>query len=116
MLWASGSPVDGSSPGAELFRKCVACHTVTSDGGHRAGPTLYRLFGRPAGGHPDYPYSAALQHSDVIWTEETVARPFEVGPEVMVPGSKMPLQRIPNAADRAALVACLKRITTPGGG
>jgi cytochrome c len=66
----------------------VARHTVTPDGGHRAGPTLYRLFGRPAGGHLDYPYSAALQHSDLIWTEETVARRFEVGPDVMVPGSK----------------------------
>jgi cytochrome c2 len=53
-------------------------------------------------GHPDYPCSAALQHSDLIWTEETVARPFEVGPDVMVPGSKMPLLRIQNAADRAA--------------
>ena len=94
----------------------MACHTVTPDGGHRAGSTLYRLFGRPAGGHPDYPYPASLQHGDVIWTEETVARSFEVGPDVMVPGSKMPLQRIPNAADRAALVACLKRITTRGGG
>jgi cytochrome c len=112
---ATALPDDGSR-GAELFRKCVACHTVTSDGGHRAGPTLYRLFGRPAGSHPDYPYSEALERSEVIWTEETVARLFEVGPDVMVPGSKMPLQRVPSAADRAALVAYLKRITTPGSG
>ena len=55
------------------------------------------------------PYPAILQHSDLIWTEETVARPFEVGPDVMVPGSKMPLQRMPSATDRAALVAYLKR-------
>jgi cytochrome c len=112
---AATLPDDGSR-GAELFRKCVACHTVTPDGGHRAGPTLHRLFGRRAGGDPDYPYSAALRQSDVIWTEETVARLFEVGPDVMVPGSKMPLQRMPSTADRAALVAYLKRITTPGGG
>jgi cytochrome c len=107
-------PDDGSR-GAELFRGCAACHTVTPDGGHRAGPTLYRLFGRTAGTHPDYPYSAALERSDVVWNEATVARLFEVGPEVMVPGSKMPLQRMPDAADRAALVDYLKRITTPGG-
>jgi cytochrome c len=107
-------PDDGSR-GAELFRKCVACHTVTAEGGHRAGPTLYRLFGRAAGTHPDYPYSAALERSDLVWTEETVARLFEVGPEVLVPGSKMPLQRMPDAADRAALVVYLKRITKPGG-
>ena len=106
-------PDDGSR-GAELFRKCVACHTVTPDGGHRAGPTLHRLFGRTAGSHPDYPYSAALERSDLVWTEETVARLFEVGPDVLVPGSKMPLQRMPNAGDRAALVAYLRRVTGPG--
>lgn len=111
---AAALPDDGTR-GAALFRKCAACHTVTPDGGHRAGPTLYRLFGRTAGSHPDYPYSAALERSDLIWTEETVARLFEVGPEIMVPGSKMPLQRMPSAADRAALVAYLKRITMPGG-
>ncbi|HLT00566.1 MAG TPA: c-type cytochrome [Geminicoccaceae bacterium] len=105
-----------NSRGAELFRKCVACHTVTPDGGHRAGPTLYRLFGRTAGGLADYPYSAALEQSDLVWTEATVARLFEIGPENLVPGSKMPLQRMPSAADRAALVAYLKRITTSGGG
>ena len=103
------------SRGAELFRKCAACHTVTPDGEHRAGPTLYRLFGRTAGSRPGYPYSAALEESDLIWTEETVARLFEVGPQVMVPGSKMPLQRLPNAQDRADLIAYLKQITAPDG-
>src|SRR5262245_53593126 len=39
---------EDDSRGAELFRKCAACHTVTPDGEHRAGPTLYRLFGRTA--------------------------------------------------------------------
>jgi cytochrome c len=106
-------PDDGSR-GAELFRKCVACHTVTPDGDHRAGPTLYRLFGRTAGSHPNYPYSAALDRSELVWTEETVARLFEVGPDVLVPGSKMPLQRMPSAEDRAALVAYLRRVTGPG--
>ena len=88
---------EDDSRGAELFRKCAACHTVTPDGDHRAGPTLYRLFGRVAGSRPDYPYSAALEESDLVWTEQTVARLFEVGPEVMVPvprcrssGSRMP--------------------------
>jgi cytochrome c len=108
----AASPDDGSR-GAELFRKCAACHTVTPDDGHRAGPTLYRLFGRTAGSRPGYRYSAALERSGLVWTEETVARLFEVGPEMMVPGSKMPLQRMPSAADRAALVAYLSRVTRP---
>ena len=99
--------------GAELFRGCSACHTVTPDGGHRAGPTLYGLFGRTAGSQPGYPYSAALLDSTLVWTEASVARLFEIGPEHFVPGSKMPLQRMPDAADRAELIAYLKRITAP---
>jgi cytochrome c len=109
---AAAARSDGSR-GAKLFRKCAACHTITPDGGHRAGPSLYRLFGRTAGGHPGYPYSAALEKSDLIWTEATVARLFEVGPEVLIPGSKMPLQRMPDARDRADLIAYLKQITMP---
>ena len=109
---AAAGPDDGSR-GARLFRKCAACHTVTPDGGHRAGPTLYGLFGRTAGSRPDYPYSAALEHSHLVWTKKTVARLFEVGPQVLVPGSKMPLQRMPSAADRKALVAYLSRVTRP---
>jgi cytochrome c len=106
---------EGHGRGAELFRKCVACHTLTPDGGHRAGPTLYRVFGREAGSQPDYPYSPALEESELVWTEKTVSRLFEIGPDKLVPGSKMPLQRMPSAEDRAELIRYLKRATGPGG-
>jgi cytochrome c len=101
----------GDERGAELFRKCVACHTVTPDGGHRAGPTLHDLFGRVAGSQPDYSYSPALRESDLVWTAETVDRLFEIGPENLVPGSKMPLQRMPDPEDRARLIDYLKQVT-----
>jgi cytochrome c len=101
------------SRGAVLFKKCVACHTVTADGAHRAGPSLHGLFGRTAGSRSDYPYSSALRSSTLVWTEATVDRLFEIGPENLVPGSKMPLQRMPSAEDRALLVDYLKQITAP---
>lgn len=99
--------------GAKLFRACVACHTVVADGGNRAGPTLFRLFGRPAGTVPGYPYSEALAKSGIVWSEETVDRLFALGPETFTPGSKMPLQKMPDPIDRAALIAYLKQITAP---
>lgn len=99
--------------GARLFRKCAICHSISADGGGRAGPTLYRIFGRRAGSVADYPYSGALRDSDVVWTEATLDDLFEHGPDRMTPGSKMPLQRIPNAHERAELIAYLKRITAP---
>jgi cytochrome c len=110
---AVAEPAAAAGRGAELFRKCVACHTVTPDGGHRAGPTLHRLFGRVAGSQPGYPYSPALEESDLVWTAETVDRLFEVGPENLVPGSKMPLQRMPDPKDRARLVDYLEQVTAP---
>ena len=110
---AAAAPVGEVDRGAKLFRACVACHTVTADGGNRAGPTLYRLFGRPAGTVPGYPYSETLAKSGIVWSEETVDRLFALGPETFTPGSKMPLQRMPDPADRAALIAYLKRVTTP---
>lgn len=99
--------------GARLFRACVACHTVTADSGNRAGPTLFGIFGRRAGSVPGYPYSEALAKSGIVWTEETIEQLFALGPDVLTPGSKMPLQRMPDAQDRAALIAYLKRVTTP---
>ena len=107
----AAAPEDGR--GAELFRACAACHTVTPDGGNRAGPTLHGLFGRRAGSVPGYPYSEALRDSDIVWTEETVGRLFELGPHEFTPDSKMPLQRMPDDEDRAALIAYLKRVTAP---
>jgi cytochrome c len=38
---------------------------------------------------------------------------FELGPDEFTPGSKMPLQRIPDRNDRAALIRHLRRITSP---
>ena len=97
--------------GAKLFRKCSACHTVTADGGKRAGPTLHGVFGRRAGTVAGYNYSAALRESHVVWSAETIDRLFAEGPDHYTPGSKMPLQRMTSARDRADLIAYLQRIT-----
>ncbi len=98
----------------QFARKCSVCHTLGPDDQNRAGPTLYRLFGRKAGSLPGYPYSRALKESDLVWTEETVSDLFDHGPDVVTPGSKMPLQRLTSSADRQALIAFLKRATAPG--
>lgn len=97
----------------QFQRKCSVCHTLVEDGGNRAGPTLYKLFGRRAGSLPGYPYSDSLRDADIVWTEETVAKLFDEGPDIVTPGSKMPLQRLKNLEDRDALIAFLKAATDP---
>ena len=97
--------------GAEVFRACAVCHTLTEDDGARAGPTLHGIFGRRIATAPGYDYSPALRELDIVWTPETVAELFEYGPEAYTPGSRMPEQRIGSEADRTALVQYLLSVT-----
>lgn len=99
--------------GAALFRKCSACHELTAPASAKAGPTLLGVFGRRAGSVPGFPYSRALKESGLVWNVATVDRLFALGPEAVVPGSKMPLQRMPDARDRADLIQFLERATRP---
>jgi cytochrome c len=113
----AGAPEDplaafAGDPGAELFRACVACHTLRADEGPRAGPTLAGVFGRRIATLPGYNFSAALKKLDIIWTPATVSKLFELGPMAYTPGTKMPEQRIGSAEDRAALVRFLERTTS----
>lgn len=99
-------------PGAEVYRACVACHTLKADEGPRAGPTLAGIFGRRIAALPGYDFSPALRKLDIVWTPETLSKLFEVGPAAYTPGTKMPEQRV-GAQDRKALVEFLQKATQP---
>ena len=101
----------GDDPGAQVFRACVACHTLRRDEGNRAGPSLDGIFGRRIATLPGYNFSSSLQQLDIVWTPETLSRLFEIGPNAYTPGTKMPEQRINSAEDRNALVEFLKKAT-----
>ncbi|HEY8382387.1 MAG TPA: c-type cytochrome [Microvirga sp.] len=97
--------------GAEVFQACAACHTLTPDGGNRAGPTLHGIFGRRIASLAGYNFSPALKNLDIVWNADTIAKLFEVGPQAYTPGTKMPEQTIGSAADREALVRFLEKAT-----
>ena len=98
--------------GAEVFRACVACHTLRADEAQKAGPTLWHIFGRRIATLPGYNFSPALKKLDIVWSKETVAKLFEIGPAHYTPGTKMPEQTIGAEADRKALVDFLAHATT----
>lgn len=97
--------------GAEIFRACVACHSLSPDQGNKAGPSLSGLFGRRIASLPGYNYSEPLKKLDIVWTSETVSKLFEIGPAAYTPGTKMPEQLISSDEDRKALVEFLGRAT-----
>jgi cytochrome c len=97
--------------GAQVFRHCVACHTLTPDEGNKAGPTLWHVFGRRIATLPGYNFSPALKKLDIVWSKATVSKLFEIGPAHYTPGTKMPEQTIGSAEDRKALVDFLGRVT-----
>jgi cytochrome c len=100
---------DSASNGERQFqRKCSICHTLTGDSARRAGPTLKDVFGRRAGTVEDYSYSDTLLTSDIVWSAQTIDALFDLGPDVYIAGTKMPVQRIARAEDRADLIEYLR--------
>ena len=102
--------VASTERGAIVFRACGACHTLSAGDGPRAGPTLAGVLGRRIATAPGYIYSDALKTMDIVWTAETIAKLFELGPAAYTPGTKMPEQTITDPADRQALVEWLAKV------
>jgi cytochrome c len=111
-----GAPDDplkeyADDPGARVFRACVACHTLKPGEVNKAGPTLWHVIGRKIASLPEYNFSPALKKMDIVWTKETIAKLFEVGPAHYTPGTKMPQQTIGSEQDRQALVDFIAKAT-----
>lgn len=108
------TPRAGLDPhGARVFRACAACHALTAEAGPMAGPSLAGIFGRRMGSLPDYRYSERLARGDIVWTRETVADLFTRGPDVVTPGTRMPIQTVGNPEDLRALLDFLEAATQP---
>ncbi|MXP62362.1 hypothetical protein E0493_03215 [Roseomonas sp. M0104] len=103
--------------GARAFRACGACHSLSAPAAGqtdlKAGPHLAGLFGRRMGSVPGYPYSERLRRGDRVWTPEGVAELFTHGPDVVLPGTRMPVQVLDNPDEMAALLRFLQQATRP---
>ena len=95
--------------GANVFKRCGACHAVGEGAKNKVGPELNDLYGRVAGSLPDYNYSKAMIEAGtngLVWTPETVA-PYLRKPKEHVPGTKMSFPGLGNEKDVVNLVAYL---------
>ena len=93
--------------GRRVFARCRSCHTITEGGPNMTGPNLYGVFGREAGGHPDYNYSAVVKAADFTWNAERLDHWLEK-PRTYLKGTKMSFAGIPDPEDRRDVIAFLK--------
>jgi len=93
--------------GQQLYVECIACHSL-EPGVHGIGPSLHGVFNRQAGVVDGFRYSPALRRSGIIWTADTLDA-FIADSQKFLAGNRMPFAGMPEAADRADLIAYLQQ-------
>ncbi len=92
--------------GKVVFARCALCHDVKA-GPKKMGPSLAGIFGRTSGTMADFTYSPAMQKAKIRWDAKSIDA-FLTKPSGLVPGNRMAFAGVPNAVDRANLIAYLK--------
>ena len=88
-----------------MFENCRACHAADGQA-NEVGPALRGVVGRKAGERDDFRYSPALKRSGIVWNAKTLDA-FIADPQQVVPGNRMPFSGLPDAKERADLIAYL---------
>jgi cytochrome c len=100
---ASADPAKG----AQVFKKCAACHTDNQGGANGLGPNLFGVMGKPVahlGGA--FAYSDALKSHGGTWDWESMSHWLK-SPKSFAPGTKMTFAGLSKPEDRANLIAYL---------
>ncbi|MFI4931987.1 MAG: c-type cytochrome [Burkholderiales bacterium] len=90
--------------GEAIYARCAACHALAQN---RVGPKHCGLIGRTSGSVPNFEYSAAMKQAHVVWNAQTLDR-FLANPLKAVPGTSMTYDGVPDAKERADLIAYLR--------
>lgn len=102
------SPVAASAQTGAALAPCAICHS-TKPGENRLGPTLSHVVGRPKAAIAGFAYSPAMKAQKGVWSEAALDA-FLANPRAAVPGTRMIYSGMPDAAQRAKLIAELKAL------
>lgn len=107
MINAGTALAQDAKRGQKLFEECAACHSPERGATNTVGPSLYGVAGRKAGEGADFRYSPAMKRSGITWSADSINN-FIADPQKAVPGNRMPYSGLPDAKDRADLIAYLQ--------
>ncbi|MCD2317445.1 cytochrome c family protein [Sphingomonas sp. IC-11] len=93
-----------AAKGADVFKKCAACHTMTQGGANGIGPNLYGVMGEAvAHGRGGFAFSDALKKVGGNWDFDKM-NAWLTSPRKFAPGTKMTFAGLSNPQDRANLI------------
>jgi len=93
--------------GAQVFKRCVACHTIDKGGANGIGPNLHGVVGRPVASHAGFSYSSAMKAKGGVWDVATLETYLEA-PMKALPGTRMAFAGVYDPLDRKALLLYLE--------
>ena len=96
---ASADPAKG----ADVFKKCGACHNDSKGGPNQIGPELWNVVGRPVGTQPGFSYSDAIKKHTGPWTFDELFQWLK-SPKDYAPGTKMTFAGLSDPQDRANVI------------
>ena len=96
-----------AAKGAEVFKKCAACHTIAQGAANGIGPNLYATVGEAiATGKGGYAFSDALKAKGGKWDFDSL-NAWLTNPRTFASGTKMTFAGLSNAQDRANVIVYL---------
>lgn len=103
-MMASADPAKG----AEVFKKCSACHTIAQGGANGIGPNLWAIAGTKIAAKGSFAYSDALKTAGAgkDWTFENLNEWLK-SPRKFAEGTKMTFAGLASGEDRASVIAYL---------
>ncbi|SDD71630.1 cytochrome c [Sphingomonas sp. YR710] len=102
---ASADPAKG----ADVFKKCGACHNADKGGPNALGPNLYGVLGEGVGqGAGGFAFSDALKAVGGKWDFDKL-NAWLTSPKKFAPGTKMTFAGLSKPEDRANVIAYLNK-------
>ena len=102
---ASADPAKG----ADVFKKCGACHNAAKGGPNALGPNLWGVLGENVGqGANGFPFSDALKGVGGTWNWDNLSK-WLTSPKAFAPGTKMTFAGLSKPEDRANVIAYLNQ-------